>query len=46
MTFVLGGETMHPDWFEAVEMPGADKPMDLPPSHWTTLISRRAARPA
>ena len=26
MTFVLGGETMHPDWFEAVEMPGADPP--------------------
>ena len=26
MTFVLGGETVHPDWFEAVEMPGAGNP--------------------
>ena len=30
MTFVLGGETVHPDWFEAAEMPGADKPLGLP----------------
>jgi len=37
MTFVLGGETVHPDWFEAAEMPGAGKPRELPLSHWNTL---------
>ena len=37
MEFVLGGETMHPDWFEAVEMPGEDKPENLPSEHWTIL---------
>lgn len=43
MSFVLGGETMHPDWFEAAEMPGADKPPDLPASHWTTLRTSSGA---
>jgi hypothetical protein len=43
MNFVLGGETMHPDWFEAVEMPDADKPLALPTSHWTTLITTNGA---
>jgi hypothetical protein len=28
---------MRAGWFEAVEMPGEDKPADLPTSHWTTL---------
>ena len=43
MTFVLGGETVHPDWFEAVEMPGAGKPTALSLSHWNTLIRRAGA---
>jgi hypothetical protein len=38
MTFVLGGETLHPGWFEAVEMPGDDPPDGLPISHWNMLI--------
>jgi len=43
MQFVLGGETMHPGWFEAVEMPGEDKPPNLPTSHWTTLLTSSGA---
>jgi hypothetical protein len=39
MNFVLGGETMHAGWFEAVEMPGADKPLGLPDDHWATLVT-------
>jgi hypothetical protein len=43
MTFVLGGELVHPDWFEAVEMPGTAKPTALPTSHWTTLLTTNGA---
>ena len=43
MTFVLGGEIMHPDWFEAVEMPGDTKPGNLPTSHWNTLTTTSGA---
>ena len=37
MSFVLAGETMRPEWFEAAEMPGENKPPGLPASHWNTL---------
>ncbi|HYS75321.1 MAG TPA: hypothetical protein VEM38_04390 [Burkholderiales bacterium] len=37
MDFALTGETLHPGWFEAVEMPGPDKPEGLPQSHWNAL---------
>lgn len=37
MNFVLAGETMHPGWFEAAEMPGAGPPAGLPAQHWATL---------
>ena len=37
MSFVLAGETVHPAWFEASEMPGEDKPLDLPDRHWPAL---------
>lgn len=43
MTFVLGGEPMHPAWFEAVEMPGEDKPLALPSSHWAVLRTTAGA---
>jgi hypothetical protein len=43
MTFVLGGETVHPDWFQAVEMPGEDKPPALPTSHWNVLTATTGA---
>ncbi len=43
MTFVLGGETMHPGWFEAVEMPGEDRPDGLPTGHWTILLTESGA---
>jgi hypothetical protein len=43
MSFVLGGETMQPEWFEAAEMPGDDKPAGLPASHWTTLLTPTGA---
>ena len=43
MTFVLGGETMHPGWFEAVEMPGEDPPDGLPIGHWTILLTESGA---
>ena len=42
MTFVLGGETVHPDWFEAAEMPGAGKPPALSLSQWTTITTTGA----
>ena len=44
MTFVLGGETVHPDWFQAVEMPGADRPLTLSTSHWNLLKTTAAKR--
>jgi len=37
MNFALTGETLHPGWVEAVEMPGPDKPDGLPQSHWNAL---------
>jgi hypothetical protein len=37
MDFVLAGETMHPGWFEAAELGGADKPAGLPDAHWAVL---------
>ena len=43
MSFVLGGETMRPEWFEAAEMPGEDKPSGLPTSHWNTLLTSSGA---
>jgi hypothetical protein len=43
MTFVLAGEAVHPDWFEAVEMPGDQKPQNLPLNHWNTLTSTSGA---
>jgi hypothetical protein len=42
MTFVLGGEPVHPDWFEAAEMPGAGKPPALSLSHWNTITTTGA----
>jgi hypothetical protein len=42
MTFVLGGEAVHPDWFQAVEMPGTDKPPALSTSHWNILTTSGA----
>jgi hypothetical protein len=43
MSFVLGGEIMRTGWFEAVEMPGEDKPADVPASHWNTLLTASGA---
>jgi hypothetical protein len=40
---VLAGEDVHPDWFEAVEMPGDDRPPNLPLGHWNTLTSPSGA---
>jgi hypothetical protein len=37
MDFVLAGETMHPGWFEAVELGGEDRPTGLPNEHWQVL---------
>jgi hypothetical protein len=37
MELALAGETLHPDWFEAVEMPGPVKPENLPQAHWDVL---------
>ena len=44
MTFVLGGETVHPDWFEAIEMPGEERPATLSLSHWNLLKTTGAKR--
>jgi hypothetical protein len=35
--FVLGGDIIHPDWFEAVEMPGEDRPSTISVSQWDAL---------
>ena len=43
MTFVLGGELVQPEWFEATEMPGPDKPTALSTAHWSTLQSASGA---
>jgi hypothetical protein len=43
MEFVLGGETMHPGWFEAVELGGQDKPAGLPDEHWDVLLTASGA---
>jgi len=37
MDFALAGETLQPEWFEAVEMPGPDKPKKLSQSDWDAL---------
>jgi hypothetical protein len=37
MNFVLGGDIIHPDWFEAVEMPGEDRPSTISLSQWDAL---------
>jgi hypothetical protein len=37
MDFVLAGETVLPQWFEAVEAPGAVAPDHLPAAHWNVL---------
>jgi hypothetical protein len=42
MDFALAGETLQPEWFEAVETPGPDKPLKLSQSHWETLTKPRA----
>ena len=42
--FVLGGETVHPDWFEAIEMPGRERPLTLSSSHWNLLKTPSAKR--
>lgn len=42
--FVLAGETMHPGWFEAVEMAGEDQPAGLPDEHWQVLQTTSGAR--
>lgn len=37
MDFVLAGESVRRQWFEAVEAPGAAAPQGLPADHWATL---------
>jgi hypothetical protein len=37
MTFVLGGDIIHADWFEAVEMPPDEKPSTITLSQWQAL---------
>ncbi len=48
MDFALAGETLRPEWFEAVETPGPDKPPNLPQAQWNTLTQPHAdpANPA
>ena len=43
MGFVLGGAIMHPGWFEAIELGGADKPAGLPDAHWQVLQTTSGA---
>ncbi len=43
MTFVLGGELVQPEWFEATEMPGSEKPATLSTVHWSVLQSASGA---
>ena len=40
MTFVLGGDIIHPDWFEAVEMPGTVRPSTISVSQWDALTKK------
>ena len=40
MTFVLGGDIIHPDWFEAVEMPGTVRPSTISVSQWDALTQK------
>ncbi len=42
MNFALAGERLRPEWFEAVETPGTDKPSNLPQSQWLTLTQPRS----
>lgn len=42
MEFALTGETLLPEWFEAVEMPGTDKPAALPQAQWAELTGASA----
>lgn len=39
MDFALAGEMLQPEWFEAVEMPGPDRPPGLSLEHWNALKS-------
>ncbi len=42
-SFVLGGELVQPEWFEAAEMPGPDQPAGLSTAHWSVLQSASGA---
>lgn len=43
MALALGGETLQPEWVEAVEMPGPLKPAGLPQAHWAALTDGSAS---
>jgi hypothetical protein len=43
MDFALAGETLQPEWFEAVELPGPDKPEKLSAAHWNALRNPASA---
>ncbi len=43
MDLALAGETLYPEWFEAVEMPGPVKPANLPQAHWDALTGASAS---
>ena len=43
MDLALAGETLHPEWLEAVEMPGPVKPAGLPQAHWNALTGESAS---
>ncbi len=43
MELALAGETLYPEWFEAVEMPGPVKPANLPQAHWDALAGASAS---
>jgi len=42
MDFALAGETLLQEWFEAVELPGTDKPAALPQAQWAELTGASA----